>query len=250
MRRQAKLAIALVTVLCASLALGASGALALAKHEFSTSFSGEGAAALSNPTEVAIDVSTGDLYVSDPANFRVEKFSSAGAFILTFGDAVNATKAQAGAPASEEDVCTAASGDLCQAGTESSAPGGFVGAYNREGFSGDTLYLALDNSAEPSAGDIYVGDPGDSLISKFDSSGHLLGEWADGGQLDGSRARGGAFSLGAGLAGIAVDPGNGDLLAAAEHNILYRFDPDGAFFSGSGKRQQRTCCRTRRQLRS
>ena len=40
---------------------------------------------LSGPTDVGIDQTTHDFYVTDPGNHRVEKFDSAGNFILMFG---------------------------------------------------------------------------------------------------------------------------------------------------------------------
>ncbi len=60
-----------------------------------TYFAGTGTDALSNPTGVAVDSSSGpsdgDVYVTDPANHRVEKFGPAGEFILMFGKEVNET---------------------------------------------------------------------------------------------------------------------------------------------------------------
>ena len=116
-----------------------------------------------------------------PANHRVEKFDSSGNFILMFGQGVNSGT---GNP----NVCTNAGAptDVCQSGTSSSSPGGFQ----------TPTFVAVDGSASLSAGDVYIGDTGDNLVSKFDSSGNLVASWGTGGQLSG-------FSS---LAGIAVDP--------------------------------------------
>jgi DNA-binding beta-propeller fold protein YncE len=79
-------AVALVGVaLVGLLAFTAVPALALETHAFSTSFSGSGPSALSDPQGVAIDQSTGEVYVVDSANDRVEIFSASGAFISAFG---------------------------------------------------------------------------------------------------------------------------------------------------------------------
>ena len=62
-------------------------------------------------------------------------------------------------------------------------------------------FVAVDSSSGPSAGDVYVGDTGSSLIQKFDPSGNLLVGWGGtpgGGQLN---------SFGGELGGIAVDTG-------------------------------------------
>ena len=122
------------------------------------------------PTDVDVDQTSHDFYVTDPGNHRVEKFDSAGNFLLMFGKDVDQTTGG--------DVCTAASGDTCQAGTSGSAPGGFE----------TPAYLAVDNSGGPSTGDIYVGDTGDNLVPKFDSTGHIISSWGAGGQKDGSDA--------------------------------------------------------------
>jgi DNA-binding beta-propeller fold protein YncE len=82
--------LAIVSTLCASLVLvvlTSTSALALTGHAFSTSFSGSGANALSDPQGVAIAQSTGEVYVVDSAHSRVEIFSASGNFISAFGSA-------------------------------------------------------------------------------------------------------------------------------------------------------------------
>ena len=107
------------------------------------------------------------------------------------------------------DVCTAASGDTCVAGTQGSGAGEFSAP----------AFVAVDNSGGPSAGDVYVGDPGDDVISKFDSSGNLITSWGSGGQLNGGSSFGS-------IDGIAVDS-SGDLLVINDGNPVYEFAQDG-----------------------
>ena len=71
-----------------------STASALSRHTLSSSLAGEGATALSNPTDVAVDQSTGALYVVDNGNHRVVKFDSSGQFILMVGQEVNRTMSE------------------------------------------------------------------------------------------------------------------------------------------------------------
>jgi hypothetical protein len=120
---------------------------------------------LSNPAGVAVDDATHDVYVTDPGNHRVEKFSSSGEFLLAFG-------ADVGGPG--VNVC----GGLvsCTAGTPGSAPGQLT----------TPMYIAVDDSSGPSKGDVYVADTSDKVVSKFDSSGNLVSSWGKEGQLDGS----------------------------------------------------------------
>lgn len=147
--------------------------------------------------------SSGDVYVGDPNNHRVEKFSASGNFILMFGKDVNKTKVEANSTEAERDVCTAASGDICQQGTEGTGPGAFVGK---------PLAVAVDGSSGPSADDVYVANTtkspeskagegaGEGVVTKFDENGEVISSWGAGGQMHGSVQPFGAVN------GITVDP--------------------------------------------
>jgi len=218
--------IAAVGILAIALfALSASSASALSKHVFSISFAGSGTNALANPSDVDIDQGSGDVYVTDPANHRIEKFDSAGNFILMFGKGVDQTTGG--------DVCTAASGDVCQGGVKGSVPGAFDGEFEEfvsiggtsQSVTEERLFLAVDNSGGPSNGDVYVGDPGDSIVQKFDSAGNLITSWGKEGQLDGAAEHEKKF-FPLGMFGIAVDP-SGTLYVSAGHFELFEFEQDG-----------------------
>jgi len=77
---------------------------------------------LSSPSGIAID-SVGNIDVTDTANNRVAQFSPTGAFIEVIGSNVNKTKVEAGATSLEKNRCTAASGNICQAGAVGSGDG-------------------------------------------------------------------------------------------------------------------------------
>jgi len=66
---------------------------------------------------------TGDIWVADLENRRVQRFNPAGEFLLMFGGEVNKTKVEAGgASEEEENVCPFDLGDVCQAGTAGTGP--------------------------------------------------------------------------------------------------------------------------------
>jgi len=201
----------------ASAVILAAPALAATSHEFSTTFAGSGTNALSDPTDVAVDNSAGpsahDIYVTDTANHRVEKFSTTGQFILMFGKEVNETKVKAAAATVEQNVCTAASGDICKAGTSASTPGAFE----------SPTFVAVDSSSGLSSGAVYVGDTGDTLISKFNEEGKLTSNWGSGGELEGPPTE--TFSP---LAGIAVDD-TGKLFVYGTEERMFRFESTGTF---------------------
>jgi hypothetical protein len=74
------------------------------------------AGGMSSPQGIAIEQSTGNLYVTDQGNRRVDVFSAEGAFEGAFGWNVDATT-----PEEELQLCTEATG--CQAGSEGAGEG-------------------------------------------------------------------------------------------------------------------------------
>jgi hypothetical protein len=195
---------------------------------------------LSDPTGVAVDEASGDTYVVDTGAFRIEKFSGSGEFLLMFGKGVNKTKVESKvASEAEENVCTAvevALGGECQTGVAGAAAGSFSFAAPGGLQNG---FVAVDNSSGISSGDVYVGDAGDGLVSKFTPSGELLESWGDNGpsgspngQLKGTISE----SFGAPLSGIAIDSvghlwvaGTVFVTSLGPAQRVFEFDQDGAF---------------------
>jgi hypothetical protein len=182
---------------------------------------------LSNPGSIAADSSAGpsqgDVYVADVGNHRIEKFDSSGHLLLMFGKRVNKTAVEEAKPEAQQNVCLAA--EVCQPGTAGSTPGAFQ--------SNEALFIAVDGSTGPSAGDVYVGDAGSSLgadeVTKFDENGRLVSAWGSGGQLDGSTAPEGPFSQ---IGGIAVDPvGNLWVLTASHFARGFEFKQNASFLT-------------------
>ncbi len=146
------------------LAALAAPALALSQrgHSFAFSFAGKGSSAgkLSHPAGVAVNEASGDVYVVNAANNRVERFSQTGEFISTWGWGVSDGH-------SEFETCTSA----CEAGIPGEGEGQFDAPEA----------IAVDNSSnthDPSRGNIYVlGDTAASnyVIQKFSASGAPLG---------------------------------------------------------------------------
>jgi hypothetical protein len=164
---------------------------------------------------LAVDEASGDLYVADTGNHRVDEFAGGGALVRAWGWGVSNGAAEA-------QVCT--SEGSCRAGLSGSDAGELIAP----------TFIAVDQSD----GDVYVGDSGDDLVSKFTASGALVDSWgnngtaeAPNGQLAGTKSFGGFGPL----AGLAVDP-SGDLLvyvggtALAENVHVYRFAQQTAAF--------------------
>ena len=100
---------------------------------------GSGAGQFIEPLGIAVDQETGDVYIADRNNRRIDEFDQAGAFIRAFGWGV----ADGSTPALQ--TCTA----TCFAGL----PGAGAGQLN-----GDEG-IAVDNSGGASQGDVYVARP-------------------------------------------------------------------------------------------
>jgi DNA-binding beta-propeller fold protein YncE len=109
---------------------------------------GEGPGQFNVPFSVATD-STGNVYVLDFHNRRIEKFTADGDFLLMFGGEVNKT--------THEDVCTKSQlegGDVCGAGISGTKPAEFT---------------SFDGLTVGPEGSVYVGDRG--RIQNFNSAG-------------------------------------------------------------------------------
>ncbi len=112
---------------------------------------------LAEPTSIAVDQSTHDIYVLDWANRRVVKYTPNGEFVLMIGGEVNETEDNTpGATEAQKNLCTAEEiikGAKCKAGIE--APGGTKehGAFHFENERGDLLAVGTN-------GTLYVGGEG------------------------------------------------------------------------------------------
>ena len=95
---------------------------------------GEGAGQLDKPHGVAVDRSTGDVYVADKANDRVDEFEEDGTFVRTWGWGVVDGK-------SEFEVCTSS----CRAGPEEAQGAG-------------AMFRPVGIAIDQATGDVYVID--------------------------------------------------------------------------------------------
>jgi hypothetical protein len=120
---------------------------------------GKGSGRFSGPAGVAVEQETGNVFVADQFNLRVDEFTGSGGFVMAWGQRVNEV-----APAKEFQTCTT----FCEQGEEQrSGSGGFAG----EGPRG----VAVDNDPLSSSyGDVYVVDFEGFRVEKYDSSGKFL----------------------------------------------------------------------------
>jgi DNA-binding beta-propeller fold protein YncE len=124
---------------------------------------GGGGGQLAQPSGIAVDNSAGlahgSVYVEDPSNHRIERFSEEGQFVLAFGGKVNKS-AEEKSETANEGVCPVNPGDACQAGVSSTAAGSFDA-------------LGRNAIAVSATGTVYVGD--NERVQKFSPAGAVEG---------------------------------------------------------------------------
>jgi hypothetical protein len=138
--------------------LGAGTGTAAAVTEFGEE--GVHAGQLKNPQGVAVNQQTGDLYVADMDNFRIDRLDASGNWLMAWGWGVNEES-----PAEELQTCTS----FCEAGELGTG----AGAYKISGPVG----VAVDNnkpSSSNSRGDVYVADFENYRVQKFGPQGEFI----------------------------------------------------------------------------
>ncbi|HET8862651.1 MAG TPA: hypothetical protein VFM94_05315, partial [Solirubrobacterales bacterium] len=126
------------------------------------------AGGMSEPKGIAVDQATGNIYVSDDGNHRIDVFGADGTFQGAFGWNVNATT-----PLESLQLCSIATG--CQAGST----GGGAGQFGLPGGSAEPRgigYPAISPSGAPNAGNLIVADTANNRIAEFEPTLNLGGE--------------------------------------------------------------------------
>jgi hypothetical protein len=189
------------------------------------------------PRGVALNQATGDVYVVDSGNSRVQRFDSSGTFVSAWGRDV----IQSGKPGDLGDayeVCTIASD--CKAGsrgTLADGPGGELAGPQG---------IAIDQAT----GNVYVSEQNNRRVSEFSSNGTFLrtfgGDVETGGvttfeictvaancKRGATGGDGGEFG-GIELAGIAIGPGGDVYVADPFNSRVQKFTAEGVFVAAYG----------------
>jgi hypothetical protein len=122
---------------------------------------GEGAGQFREPWGVGVDQASGDVYVADIENKRIDEFEASGGFVRAWGWGVLNG-------ADEFQICTTSTS--CGIGFEGPGPGQL---------SQSAMGVAVDNDPLSSSyGDVYAFEPADDgHVEKFDSTGKFLLEF-------------------------------------------------------------------------
>jgi DNA-binding beta-propeller fold protein YncE len=200
--RRLGLTLSVIALVAGLSALFASSALAARGHVFSGTI-GEACTEepcapgkLKEPSAVAVNEATGEIYVLDQGNDRVQRFdATTGAFLGQFD----------GSGSYEPEPGVVESGTPAGGGGEAGEIP--TGRFQFEG-EPQTSAIAIDNSTtagDPSKGDVYVVDAGAGhrVIDKYSATGKYLG------QITAAGPAGEIPFQTEGLDGVAVDPEGG-----------------------------------------
>ena len=189
---------------------------------------GSAAGQVKLPRSVAVDPSSGELYVADRSNFRVSKFDSAGDFLLAWG----------------YGVADGATPELQTCGPEASPPAPRC----FKGNNGSQSVPADDLAVDPSSHDVYVAEG--RRVTRFTASGEFVftlgknvnqtkvGEGATQEEKDFCSASSGDTCVGGATGGLAGEFQNagalnfdseGKLWVTDGGSRLQRFEADGSF---------------------
>ena len=181
---------------------------------------GSGAGQLYQPGGVAIDRS-GDVYVADFGNERIDEFSAAGAFIKAYGSGVSDGQGNF-------ETCTT----TCQIGGQGGASG--AGAVDvPEG-------ITIDPS-----GDVYVADTGNNRVDEFSAAGAFIKAYGWGVSDGQGRFETCTNTCQVGMPGggagqintpnaVATDPSGDVYVADTFNNRVDEFSAAGAFIKAYG----------------
>ncbi len=216
---------------------------------------GHGAGQFDGPSDVAIDPS-GNAYVVDANNKRVEKFDSSGNFEIMWGWGVadgfpmyetctsSCQVGLAGSGSGQFDFplfdATDSSGNIYVADSgndriDKFSPG--LASFSSWGSSGsgnsqfnEPEGIAVDNSAGPDQGDVYVADGVNDRIEKFSPTGSFITAWGTFGSGDGQ------FNF---PHGVATDQAGNVYVVDYGNDRIEKFSSTGTFLetwgsSGSG----------------
>src|SRR5918992_324937 len=189
---------------------------------------------LSSPEGIAVDSSSGNVYVADTANNRIQVFSSNGTFISKWGGGY-APRAINGSFDHPSDISLDQAGNVYVADTANnriqvfSSNGTFISVLGRDGGANGTLRSPEGIAVDSSSGNVYVADTANNRIQVFSSNGTFISKWGGG---YAPRAINGSFDH---PSDISLDQAGNVYVADTANNRIQVFSSNGTFISVLGR---------------
>ncbi len=177
------------------------------------------------PRGLAMD-SSGNLYVADTENHRIQKFSSAGAFISQWGSQGTGN----GQFSRPYGIAVDSSGNLYVADTENnriqkfSSAGVYITQWGSFG-NADGQFSSPYSVATDSADNVYIADTYNNSIQKFSSTGTFVAKWGTNGSGDGQ------FIM---PFGVIADKSGNIFVADTGNNRIQKLSSTGTFIAKWG----------------
>ncbi len=186
---------------------------------------GSGDGQFNHALKIEVD-SSSNVYVVDPGNARIQKFTSDGTFITKWGS-LGGGDGQFNSPCG---IAVDNSGNVYVADVslpriqKFTSTGVFVTKWGSSG-NGDGQFSSPRGIEVDSSGNVYVADQGNDRIQKFTSTGVFVTKWGSNGSGDGQ------FDD---PNGIAVDSSGNVYVADTSNNRIQKFTSDGVFVTKWG----------------
>ncbi|MGD0535475.1 MAG: PKD domain-containing protein, partial [Methanoregula sp.] len=192
-------------------------------RQWGSDLHGEGM--FNSPKSVAVDTS-GNIYVADTYNNRIQKFSSDGTYLTQWGT-VGSDDGQFESP---DGVAVDTAGNVYVADNGNnriqkfSSDGTYVAQWGTVG-SDDGQFEYPNGVAVDSYGDVYVADTYNNRIQEFNSDGTYVAQWGSYGN------EAGQFEY---PDGVAVDTAGNVYVADTSNNRIQKFSSDGTYLTQWG----------------
>jgi sugar lactone lactonase YvrE len=187
---------------------------------------GTGDGQLYKPSGIFVDT-TGNVYVADHRNSRVQKFSSSGSFLTkfgTYGSGAGQIHYPWGVTVDRSgNIYVTDSGDNCRV-QKFDSDGIFITQWGTKGTDDGQFYFPT-GVASDSEGNVYVAGFYNQRIQKFSSDGSLLSYWG----TEGTGA--GQFNH---LHGVAIGASDNVYIVDYSNNRIQKFDSDGKYITQWG----------------
>lgn len=199
--------------------------------QFKFATGGSSAGSVVAPSGVAVNRTTGDIYVSDGFSERtsgiVQKFNSSGVFQLAWGTAGsgNGQFLNGAGGVAVDSAGNVYVTDLGNHRIEKfTGSGSFIMSWGGSG-TGNGQFSGPEGIAIDATDNIYIADTGNHRIQKFNTSGTFLTKWGTNGTGDNQ------FDT---PWGVSVDSLGDVYVADTNNNRIQKFSPTGTFISSCG----------------